>query len=99
MKQIVLLFAAVVILAGNSTEVNAQRLFGRIFRANPVVQNIYRPVTRNYSYYSPSTNRVPQPATGYGTNLHRNYTIRRAQQKAATTGIPPRNTGNILWAR
>jgi hypothetical protein len=99
MKQFVLLFAAGLIVACTSSDIQAQRLFGRIFRVQPVVQHRYRPtVTRNYSY-SPKTNRVPQPVTGYGSNLHRNYMIRRAQQKTAITGIPPRNTANILWAR
>lgn len=99
MKQLVLLFAAVVILSCTSADANAQRLFGRIFRNQPTVQYRYTaPVTRSYSY-TPTRTRVPQPVTGYGSNLHRNYMIRRAQQKTAITGIPPRNTGNILWAR
>lgn len=99
MKQVVFLFAAVVILACTSTEASAQRLFGRIFRSQSVVQYNYTPSTSRIYSHSPSTNRVPQPVTGYGSNLHRNYQIRRAQQRTAITGIPPRNTGNIYWSR
>jgi hypothetical protein len=90
-------------LGCTSSDANAQRLFGRIFRSQPAVtynsmHYSYAPVTRSYNY-SRSSARTPVPVTGYGANIHRNYMIRRAQKKAAATGIPPRNTGNILWAR
>lgn len=115
MKKLVVLFAAVVILpAFTQTEASAQgRLLGRIFGARPaatysqtpIFQHSYTPIVQPSYRYTPSTtysyrtNRVPQPVSGYGSNLHRNYMIRRAQQKSAITGIPPRNTANILWAR
>ena len=106
MKQLVLLFAAVVILACSTSDASAQRLFGRIFRSQPAVTNRYQPVvrqsytpvSRSYSY-APTRTRVPTPVTGYGSNLNRNFKIRRAQQQTAITGIQPRNSGNILWSR
>jgi len=107
MKQLVFLFVAVVMLACTSTEANAQgRLFGRIFRAQPSVTYGYQPTMRSYSpnvirsYPSSQiTSRKPQPVTGYGANLHRNYMIKRAQKQWAQTGIQPRQTANIYWAR
>lgn len=114
MKQLVFLFAAVATVAFMSSEANAQRLFGRIFRAQPAVTYGYQPsvtygyqptvrsyspnVARSYSS-APVSNRMPQPVTGYGSNLHRNYMIRRAQKQWAQTGVQPRNTANILWSR
>ena len=98
MKAIALLFVALAMLSCTSAEANAQRLFGRIFRAQPTVQRYTPTVTRSYSQF-PTQTRVPQPLTGYGSNLHRNFMIRKAQQQSAITGIPPRNTGNIRWAR
>jgi len=98
MKQLAIIVAAISILGSASTEeAQAQRLFGRLFQSQSVTRN-YAPAQRSYSY-RPSTTRIPQPVTGYGSNLHRNYVIRREQQKAAITGIQPRNRGNILWAR
>jgi len=103
MKQLVFLVAATLFFTATLTEDGSAQngLFGRIFR-RPTIQRTYVPATpqfqRSYAY-SPSQARVPQPLTGYGSNLHRNYMIRRAQQKSAATGIPPRNTGNIFWAR
>ena len=98
MKQIAIIVAAIAILSSASTEAEAQRLFGRFFQNRPVTRS-YTPAFQNSYVYRPSTNRVPQPVTGYGSNLHRNYVIRREQQRALITGIPPKNRGNILWAR
>ncbi len=66
---------------------------------SPMVTQSYSPiVTRSYST-EPVTNRMPQPLTGYGSNLHRNYMIKRAQKKWAETSIQPQNTANIRWSR
>lgn len=59
----------------------------------------YTPFVQQSYSYSPTQTRIPQPVTGYGSNLHRNYMIRRAQKQTAITGIEPRNTANIFWAR
>lgn len=40
---------------------------------------------------------VPQPFTGYGSNLHRNFVIRQEQQNYLRTGVQPQQRGNILW--
>jgi hypothetical protein len=112
MKQLVFLFVAIFALAFTSTDANAQ-LFGRIFRPQPSVTYYQPPVTYGYQTtvpgYSPMvtrsystapvTNRMPQPLTGYGSNLHRNYMIKRAQKKWAETGVQPQNTANIRWSR
>ena len=99
MKQFIFLVAATLFFgAAVAEEANAQ-LFGRAFRRSVTTQRSYTPTYQQSYAYSPSRTRVPQPYTGYGSNLHRNYTIRRAQQKTAITGIPPKNTGNILWRR
>ena len=53
-------------------------------------------------YWTPSTSSyrsTPRPTTGYGSNLHRNFTIRQEQLRSQRTGLPPRNRGNIRWAR
>lgn len=97
MKQFLLLWAAGIIVTCTSTDAQAQGFFGRVFRSQPTIQNHYTP-TRNYYFYTPSTSRVPRPATGYGSNLHRNFQIRQAQQKTVITGIPPQRKPNIQWA-
>ena len=99
MKQIAIIVAAISIFGCASTEAQAQRLFGRLFQSRPTVSSNYSPVlNRSYSH-RPVKKRVPQPATGYSSNLHRSYVIRQEQKRAAITGVPPRNRGNILWAR
>jgi len=72
----------------------------------PTVTYGHQPVVPSYSpiktqSYSPApvANRMPQPISGYGSNLHRNYMVRRAQKKWAETGVQPQNTANIRWAR
>jgi len=109
MKQFILIAAASLLLGAMATEnAHAQNgLLGRIFGSRPIVQRNYAPAySQNYtpvyqrSYsYARNPARTATPVTGYGSNLHRNYMIRRAQKQAAITGIPPRNTGNIYWAR
>jgi hypothetical protein len=99
MKQLVIIVATIAFFGSASTEAQAQRLFGRLFRSQPTVTRNYVPVVQRSYSYRPSTARVPQPVTGYGSNVHRNFVIRQEQKKAAITGIPPRNRGNILWAR
>jgi len=89
-KQLVLLFVAVALFSFAS-ECQAQR-FGRFLRGRTVVQP--RPVVQ-----APRATQLARPVTGYGSNLHRNYTIRREQQKSAVTGLRPLPRGNVLWAR
>ena len=67
---------------------DAQRY--RFLRSSPSVSKYSTPT------YSA---RRPRPATGYGSNLHRNFIIRQEQQRWQRTGLPPRNRGNVLWAR
>ena len=54
-------------------------------------------------YYSPrhTTNyrSTPRPVTGYGANLHRNFTIKQERLRSQRTGQPVRNRGNLLWYR
>ena len=99
MKQLAIIVAAISIIGSASTEAQAQRLLGRIFQSRSTVTRNYKPVVQQSYSYQPSKTRVPRPATGYSSNLHRNYIIRREQQKTAITGIQPKNRGNILWAR
>lgn len=47
---------------------------------------------------SSSYQRLPRPATGYGSNLHRNFVIRKEQNRAKS-GKSVRNAGNVLWRR
>ena len=90
MKQLILLFV-VVALFSCAAECQAQ-LFGRFFRSRTVVQP--RTVVPRYV-----TSKVARPVTGYGSNLHRNYTIRQDQLRAAATGLRPPPRGNVLYAR
>ena len=90
MKRLILAFVVVAVFSSATSECFAvDRLFARLrARANaPRIPN------------AKTSPQFPQPVTGYGTNLHRNFQIRKAQQRAAITGIPPRQAGNILWAR
>lgn len=103
MKNLFLFFFAISMLGFVPSEAKAQRLLGRIFGVRPAAKTAYIPSVqhrRTYSYSSSKASyRAPVPVTGYGSNLHRNYMIRRAQKQSAISGIPPRQTGNILWAR
>lgn len=99
MKQFVLLFAATLFFGATLAEEANAQLFGRVFRRQVTTQRSFTPTYQSSYSYSPSRTKVPQPVTGYGANLHRNYAIRRAQQRTAITGIPPQNTANILWKR
>ncbi len=107
MKNLVLLFAAISMISFIPSEAKAQRLLRRLFGVRPATTIQTPVVQQGYSYTYPAFSqsatttryRTPVPVTGYGSNLHRNYMIRRAQQKAAATGIQPRNTGNIYWGR
>ena len=59
-----------------------------------------QPTTQYYS--APSTSRyrsTPRPVSGYGSNLHRNFTIRQEQLRSQRTGLPPRRRGNVRWFR
>ena len=52
---------------------------------------------------SPSTQTRPHtgyahPAGGYGSNLHRNFVLRREMQRQRQ-GLPVRQHGNIMWLR
>ncbi|MDB4766930.1 hypothetical protein OAG71_04500 [bacterium] len=51
------------------------------------------------SFPRTTTRATARPVTGYGTNLHRNFTIRQEQLRTQRTGLPPHSRGNILWAR
>ena len=97
MKQLLLLVAAMAIVGTASSEASAQRLLKRIFGARSAVSSNQN--TQSQFTISNSPYPIPQPAYGYGSNLHRNFVIRQAQQKAAATGIQPTNRGNIVWAR
>lgn len=39
-----------------------------------------------------------RPVTGYGSNIHRNFILKR-EARRATQGNRVRNRGNILWYR
>ena len=95
MKQLILLAAAIAIVGTASSEASAQRLLQRIFGARGTVSSNHS--TQSQFTISNSPYPIPQPAYGYGSNLHRNFTIKQAQQKAAATGIQPKYRGNVRW--
>ena len=48
---------------------------------------------------STSYRSYPRPVTGYGANIHRNFTIKQELLRAQRTGRRVRNKGNVLWSR
>ncbi len=64
-----------------------------------------RPTARYYSaprstgYRSSGYRSSSRPFGGYGSNLHRNFTIRQEQLRSQRTGQQPRNRGNLRWVR
>ncbi len=97
-KLIVIAFSATILFCLSSQSAQAQ-----LFRNRTAFQPNYTYVSPSWSsapYAAPlSRPSTPRPVTGYGTNLHRNFVIRQEQLRTQRTGIPPRNRGNILWAR
>ena len=98
LKLLAITFSATIIFCLSSQMANAQ-----LFRNRAVFQSNYSRVSPSWSSasYAPAVNRpaTARPVTGYGTNLHRNFVIRQEQLRTQRTGLPPRNRGNILWAR
>ena len=52
----------------------------------------------SYSRYSRTSFGGARPATGYGSNIHRNFILKQ-EARRASQGYPVRNRGNILWYR
>jgi len=85
------LFVLATVLVGTSMESHAQRFWRSLtgasgFKTNslPAVQTV-KP-------------RIPQPVTGYGGNIHRNFIIRQ-QQKRSQAGGSLQYRGKVLWRR
>lgn len=61
---------------------------------------ISQPSTRYYAAPRTTSYRSsPRPVGGYGSNIHRNFTIRQEQLRSQRTGQPVRNRGNLRWVR
>ena len=74
------------------------QLFSRVFGWNSRPQaNAVQYSPRSVSPYRSSNRsyRSVEPVTGYGSNLHRNFTIRQQQQRAQA-GLPLINRNNVL---
>lgn len=92
--------AAIMLLLSNSTA--SAQYVQHYYPSNNYGWNYQasQPVTRYYSAPRTTSYRsTPRPVSGYGSNLHRNFTIRQEQLRSQRTGLPPRNRGNIRWFR
>lgn len=68
-------------------------VFGSFFLAESAEARPYRTWRRsNYSFGG------ARPATGYGSNIHRNFILKQ-EARRASQGKRVRNRGNILWYR
>ena len=86
---LILSATALLLVFGSLSESQAQ-LFGRgQWRSRR--PTVVTPVQRTYVQ-----SRTPQPLTGYGSNFHRNFTIRQQQQRVQA-GKPLQNRNNVLW--
>ncbi len=53
---------------------------------------------RRYRSYRGGKFGSARPATGYGSNIHRNFVLKQ-EARRASQGKRVRNRGNILWYR
>lgn len=93
-KQLLIGIATAICILLMAESANAQ-----LFRNFSKARQVTYPTVWSQPRAVPPKSSLPQPVTGYSTNLHRNFVIRQEQQKYQKTGVPPRQRGNILWAR
>jgi len=89
------LFVLTTVLIGTSLESQAQRFWRSNRSVSGFNSNSFRTVQPSTYRAKPS---IPQPVTGYGANLHRNFIIRQQQQRSEAGGSLIYR-GNVLWRR
>ena len=92
--------AAVIACLLVSQEVSAQSVQYYYPANNYVPYQVVQPSAQYYSYPRTTSYRpTARPLTGYGANLHRNFTIKQELQRSQRTGRPVRYRGNVRWVR